>query len=85
MKHAQEIETTHKIEASRDERVGQLAYEIWEVEGQPEGQAEDHWLRACQVVDAEMAFAQNQTLPTWLNRSETVSEQAAKPPRRSAA
>ena len=78
MKHTQEIETAAKTEASRDERVSHLAYQIWEVEGQPEGQAEDHWLRACAVVDAEMAFTEGQTLPTWLNRSESVSDETAK-------
>lgn len=32
--------------SSREERVMQRAYEIWEQEGRPEGRQEEHWRRA---------------------------------------
>lgn len=65
MENIQETVTT---EPSRDDRVGLLAYQIWEEEGCPDGKADDHWLRACEMVDAEIAFAENQELPEWLDR-----------------
>jgi hypothetical protein len=40
--------------ASRDQRIADLAYRIWEDDGRPEGRAEAHWLRAAVLVD-EMA------------------------------
>ena len=36
----------------RDSRIQSIAYSIWEEEGRPEGRAEAHWLRACELVDA---------------------------------
>jgi hypothetical protein len=38
-------------DADLHERVRQRAYSLWEQEGRPEGQAEDHWRRA----EAEVA------------------------------
>jgi len=55
---------------SRDERVAALAYLIWEQEGRPNGKSEEHWLKACTIVDGEEASADPQGLPTWLNRAE---------------
>ena len=37
--------------AEMDERVRQRAYQLWEQEGRPEGQAEHHWRQA----EAEVA------------------------------
>ncbi len=37
--------------ASRDQRIADLAYRIWEEDGRPEGRAEAHWLRAAVLVD----------------------------------
>ncbi|WP_447529608.1 DUF2934 domain-containing protein [Vreelandella sp. TE19] len=36
-----------------EERVRQLAYSIWEAEGRPEGQQQQHWERARKIVAAE--------------------------------
>ena len=71
----------------RDERVGLLAYQIWEEEGYPEGQAEVHWLRACEMIDAETAFAENQEMPEWLDRHDKkpAAVETLKHQRRSAA
>jgi hypothetical protein len=39
---------------SRDERIEALAYQLWEEDGRPEGKSEEHWFRACALIDAEM-------------------------------
>ncbi|WP_447553817.1 DUF2934 domain-containing protein [Vreelandella sp. EE22] len=36
-----------------NERVRQLAYSIWEAEGRPEGQQQQHWERALKIAAAE--------------------------------
>ncbi len=54
---------------SRDERVGQLAFQIWEEEGRPDGKSEDHWYLACLIVDGEASGTSSEVLPTWLNRN----------------
>ena len=38
-----------------EERVRQLAYSIWEAEGRPEGQQQQHWDRALKIVAAEQS------------------------------
>ena len=83
---------------SREERVGQLAFQIWEEEGRPDGKSEEHWYLACLIVDGEAAGTSSEVLPTWLNRNaedaasltkmtkpEVVQELNPKQPRRSAA
>jgi hypothetical protein len=47
-----------------EERIRLIAYTLWEEEGQPEGRAELHWQRACEIVAAEAAE------PGWLKRQE---------------
>ncbi len=81
------IQETVETQPSRDERVGVLAYQIWEEEGCPDDKAEEHWLRACEMVDAEIAFAENQELPEWLDRQDKkpAAVETLKPSRRSAA
>jgi Protein of unknown function (DUF2934) len=37
--------------ANRDRRIADLAHQIWEQEGRPEGQSEAHWLRAVALFD----------------------------------
>jgi hypothetical protein len=37
-----------------EKAVREAAYFIWEREGRPEGQAQDHWGRAMRTVDATM-------------------------------
>lgn len=50
-------------EATRTARIQQLAHEIWEAEGRPDGQATRHWAMAERLVAAEMdAAAQDDTL-----------------------
>lgn len=40
---------------THEERIRQLAYSIWEAEGRPEGQQQQHWDRATKIVAAEQA------------------------------
>jgi Protein of unknown function (DUF2934) len=58
--------TTHPVidHLAKDERIRAIAYAIWEEEGRPEGCAEAHWLRACEIVEAEAVE------PDWLKRKE---------------
>lgn len=41
--------------AERQERTQELARQIWEAEGRPEGQALRHWGMAERLVEAEIA------------------------------
>jgi len=68
--------TTTETTTSRDERVGVLAYEIWEREGCPDGKAEEHWHLACTIIDAEDQDTESKQLPTWLARSEAEAPKA---------
>lgn len=60
------------IEVGAEERKRQIAYRLWEDEGQPDGKAEEHWLQACLVVmsmdneskESEIEIAD----PDWLLR-----------------
>ena len=51
----------------KEERIRAIAYAIWEEEGRPEGRAEEHWFRACELVEAE---APAPAEPEWLKRVE---------------
>ena len=62
MKGLSMIDTTETNELTREERIRSLAYSLWEQEGCPEGRAEAHWLKACEIVDAE------ERDPEWLQR-----------------
>lgn len=36
-----------------DKRVREFAYQIWQSEGEPEGQEMRHWVMACKLAEAE--------------------------------
>ncbi len=36
-----------------DKRIREFAYQIWESEGQPQGQEQRHWEMACKLAEAE--------------------------------
>ncbi|MBI2719827.1 MAG: DUF2934 domain-containing protein [Rhizobiales bacterium] len=42
---------------SIEDRVRAVAYDLWVAEGQPEGRAEAHWLKAYELVNAEAGAA----------------------------
>lgn len=58
---------------ANEERVRNLAYEIWESEGRPEGQQQRHWDMALKIVAAEQAAGMDAEL-------EEVGELVAEPP-----
>ncbi|MCD7098042.1 DUF2934 domain-containing protein [Stenotrophomonas sp. MMGLT7] len=41
----------------RRRRIEQLAHDIWQAEGRPDGQAARHWAMAERLVDAEIRAA----------------------------
>ena len=41
--------------AEREERIRKIAHRLWEEAGRPSGQADQHWEKARQIVDAEDA------------------------------
>lgn len=43
--------------SSREARIRQRAYEIWQRDGQPEGRDEENWSRAVQEIDDEDQLA----------------------------
>ena len=68
-------QTSQTIDPARLETIKQqLAYQIWEDEGRPEGRSEAHWLAACGMVDAMLANPQE--LPSWLKRLEQPASAA---------
>lgn len=50
---------------AREERIRAIAYSLWQEEGCPDGRDQEHWLKACALVDAE-AVAD----PDWLQRTD---------------
>jgi len=60
----------------RDSHIRAIAYSLWEEEGRPEGRAEDHWLRACELVASAEAKAAGILEPDWLKRTEQASSAA---------
>jgi hypothetical protein len=38
---------------SREDRIRAKAHELWEEAGRPEGEADDHWMKAARLIDAE--------------------------------
>lgn len=49
------------LEADRRQRITQLAHEIWEAEGRPQGQSLRHWGMAERLVEAEDRYAREQS------------------------
>jgi hypothetical protein len=38
---------------SREDRIRAKAHELWEEAGRPGGQADEHWLKAARLIDAD--------------------------------
>lgn len=49
----------------RDQKVREYAYKIWEDEGRPDGNHEDHWRRAEQQHDVSEQEATEETDENW--------------------
>jgi len=50
-------------DAQRQQRTQELARQIWEAEGRPDGQADRHWRMAEQLVAAEIEAARHDQAP----------------------
>ncbi|NIK08613.1 hypothetical protein FHY11_002123 [Xanthomonas arboricola] len=50
-------------DTERQARLRQLAQEIWEAEGRPDGHADRHWAMAERLVDAEERAAEQAGTP----------------------
>lgn len=64
--------TNHPVidHLAKEERIRAIAYAIWEEEGRLDGCSETHWLRACEIVEAEAVE------PDWLKRKEEPEAKA---------
>jgi hypothetical protein len=38
---------------SREDRIRAKAHALWEEAGRPEGEADEHWLKAARLIDAD--------------------------------
>jgi hypothetical protein len=41
------------MSSDREEKIRRRAYDLWEIEGRPEGRHHEHWERAAREVEAE--------------------------------
>ena len=57
-----------------EDRIRAIAHELWLKEGQPDGRAEAHWLKANELVNAE---AQAQAAPAQVQAKPTPAKAAA--------
>lgn len=48
---------------SNEYRIRELAYQIWQSEGCPEGHQERHWHMACKLAEAELQASAPQSRP----------------------
>ncbi len=60
----------------RDSHIRAIAYSLWEDEGRPDGKAEEHWLKACELVASAEAKAAGILEPGWLKRTEQAPAEA---------
>jgi len=59
------------------QRVQELAHQIWESEGKPQNQAHRHWEAACKIIAAEPDFSASQSAPSLQATSQIATQ--AKP------
>ncbi len=62
------------LEMSIEDRIRAAAFQLWVDEGQPEGCAEDHWFRACEMITNEDLKYTAETAPDWLQRNAETAE-----------
>ena len=59
------VETTP---LSLEDRIRAAAHQLWADEGRPEGLAETHWQRACEMIAQE----DEATAPEWMHRETEI-------------
>ena len=71
---AEEFEGTPSESQVFEERKRRIAHQMWEDEGQPEGQAQRHWNQACLVI---MTLEDDMEIenPNWLRLRDTGTVQ----------
>ena len=62
--------------ASDEDRIRSAAHKMWEEEGRPEGLAETHWQRACEMIAQEDVSLQDS--PEWLQRETEIAPKIEK-------
>ena len=62
-----------------DQRTRELAHQIWESEGKPEGQEERHWQMACKLLQSEQQ-GDLQPSPVKIRKPRTKKAASALPP-----
>ncbi|EOQ79581.1 hypothetical protein K652_16052 [Pseudomonas aeruginosa VRFPA02] len=62
-----------------EKRIREFAYQIWESEGCPDGQAERHWAMARQLAEAEAAAAAPKKTRGRAKAAKETKPAAAKP------
>ncbi len=66
--------TADTPEISTEDRIRAAAHQMWEAEGQPEGCADDHWHRACDMIATEDQTHVKAVEPEWLQRNPDAPE-----------
>ncbi|NJM29008.1 MAG: DUF2934 domain-containing protein [Rhizobiales bacterium] len=68
-------------ETNLEEQKRLIAYQLWEDEGRPEGKAEEHWSRACELAMSLDEGPGTKGAPEWLQRqqaAQAIDPQTAK-------
>ena len=60
----------------REARIQAIAYTMWEEDGRPDGKADEHWQRACELVDKAEGNAEAILDPAWLKRPDVPQVEA---------
>ena len=73
--------STTPLSIEIENRIRAVAHSLWLEEGQPDGRAESHWLKAVELVNAEAAAAVAAAKPA----AKTKAASVAAAPKKSAA
>lgn len=57
----------HVVNAQKELRIREKAYQLWEADGSPQGKSEEYWHRAREMVEKEAKAA-----PAEINGSKTM-------------
>ena len=60
----------------REHSIRQRAYEIWEMEGRPEGRHQDHWQQAARELGADADLPRPGGIPSGGDRVESAASRA---------
>ncbi len=63
------------MSAKKEDRIREFAYQIWESEGKPHGQAKRHWEMATKLVEAEQS--PDKAAPKRVSKAKPAAAEAA--------